>query len=61
VAAEAAGSGRGLALYSARRDKSWSLTECISFEVMAGFGLVEALTGDHHFEQAGYRASLKPS
>jgi len=61
VAADAAWYGRGLALYSARRDKSWSLTDCISFEVMAEFGLVEALTGDHHFEQAGYRTLLKPS
>ena len=50
---------RGLALYGARPDKAWSLTDCISFEVMREFGLAEALTGDHHFEQAGFRAAFK--
>src|SRR4051812_21860028 len=43
---------RGLDLYRARPDKGWSLTDCISFVVMADLGLTEALTGDHHFEQA---------
>jgi predicted nucleic acid-binding protein len=50
---------RGLELYSNRDDKSWSLTDCISFVVMEQHGLTEALTADHHFEQAGYRALLK--
>ena len=50
---------RGLDLYSRRPDKSWSLTDCISFVVMTDRGLTEALTGDHHFEQAGYRALLR--
>ena len=49
---------RGLALFGARPDKSWSLTDCISFVVMAERGITEALTGDHHFEQAGYRALI---
>ena len=49
---------RGLALYAARPDKEWSLTDCISFVVMADEGLTEALTGDHHFEQAGFTALL---
>jgi uncharacterized protein len=61
VAADAAWYERGLALYAARPDKSWSLTDCISFEVMTELGLTEALTADHHFEQAGFRALLKPS
>ena len=52
---------RGLDLYSRRIDKSWSLTDCISFVVMADRGLTEALTGDHHFEQAGFRALLRTS
>jgi predicted nucleic acid-binding protein len=49
----------GLALYRSRPDKGWSLTDCISFLVMEREGLTEALTGDHHFEQAGFTALLK--
>ena len=49
---------RGLDLYERRPDKAWSLTDCISFVVMSDRGLTEALTGDHHFEQAGFRAAL---
>ena len=50
---------RGLALYRDRTDKGWSLTDCISFVVMTDEELTEALTGDHHFEQAGFRALLR--
>jgi predicted nucleic acid-binding protein len=49
----------GLQLYSQRPDKEWSLTDCISFVVMTKEGITEALTGDHHFEQAGFVALLK--
>lgn len=49
---------RGISLYNARKDKAWSLTDCISFVVMADEGLVDALTGDRHFEQAGFKALL---
>lgn len=49
----------GLALYGARLDKDWSLTDCISFVVMQREGITEALTGDHHFEQTGFVALLK--
>ena len=49
----------GLELYRERPDKGWSLTDCISFIVMQREGLTEALTGDHHFEQAGFTALLK--
>jgi uncharacterized protein len=49
----------GVELYAARLDKEWSLTDCISFAVMKDRGITEALTGDHHFEQAGFRAVLK--
>jgi predicted nucleic acid-binding protein len=44
----------GVDLYQKREDKEWSLTDCISFVVMAREGIAEALTGDHHFEQAGF-------
>ena len=50
---------RGFALYKSRRDKEWSLTDCISFIVMADEGLTDALTGDHHFEQAGFTKLLR--
>ena len=43
----------GLDLYGKRPDKAWSLTDCISFAVMQAHGIRKALTGDHHFEQAG--------
>ena len=49
---------RGLDLFANRPDKNWSLTDCISFVVMQDEGLTEALTGDSHFEQAGFKALL---
>jgi len=52
---------RGLALFGKRSDKSWSLTDCISFEVMKSRGIVEALTADHHFAQAGFRPLMTPT
>lgn len=50
---------KGIALYDARPDKQWSLTDCISFVVMGDRGIREALTGDHHYEQAGFTPLLK--
>lgn len=44
---------RGIALFSERPDKSWSLTDCMSFVVMQEHGIDEALTADRHFQQAG--------
>ena len=49
----------GLTLYAERPDKNWSLTDCISMSVMQEHGLTEALTTDHHFEQAGFQILLK--
>ena len=49
----------GIALYAQRPDKEWSLTDCISFVVMQRERLTDALTGDHHFIQAGITALLK--
>ena len=49
----------GLDLFEHRPDKEWSLTDCISFVVMQQEGITEALTGDKHFEQAGFIALLK--
>ncbi len=50
---------RGVQLYDDRPDKDWSLTDCISFVVMSDEGIREALTGDQHFEQAGFTALLR--
>jgi predicted nucleic acid-binding protein len=44
----------GVELFARRHDKEWSLTDCISFIVMQQNGLIEALTADKHFEQAGF-------
>ncbi len=46
----------GLALYRRRLDKDWSLTDCISFAIMEDERITDALTGDKHFTQAGFRA-----
>lgn len=48
-------------LYLARADKSWSLTNCTSFIIMQEFGIADAITGDHHFAQAGFNVSLSHS
>jgi predicted nucleic acid-binding protein len=49
----------GFDLFAGRADKAWSLTDCISFAAMTQRGLFEALTADHHFEQAGFRPVFK--
>ena len=49
----------GVELFRNRPDKEWSLTDCISFVIMKREAIQEALTADHHFEQAGFRAILK--
>ncbi len=49
---------RAVRLYTARPDKEWGLTDCISFVVMQDRGIREALAADQHFVQAGFRALL---
>jgi predicted nucleic acid-binding protein len=49
---------RALQLYHSRLDKSWGLTDCISFVVMQEQGLKDAMPADQHFLQAGFRALL---
>lgn len=46
-------------LWQSRPDKEWSLVDCAGFVVMQQRGLTEALTTDHHFEQAGFVRLLK--
>ena len=51
---------RGFELFSRCADKDWSLTDCTSFVVvMREEGLTDALTTDHHFEQAGFKWLLR--
>ncbi len=50
---------RGIQLFKKRPDKDWQLTDCLSFVVMEDEGIRDALTGDHHFGQAGFNALLK--
>ena len=45
-------------LYADRADKSWSVTDCLSFVVIEQRQLTRALTTDHHFQQAGLQAVL---
>ena len=49
---------RAIALYSARMDKEWGLTDCISFVVMQERRLTNALAADQHFVQAGFQSPL---
>ncbi len=48
----------GLALFEARLDKGYSLTDCISMHAMRGRGLTNVLTHDHYFVQEGFVALL---
>ncbi len=43
-----------LALYEARLDKDYSLTDCRSMLALRALGLTEVLTNDHHFTQEGF-------
>jgi predicted nucleic acid-binding protein len=46
-------------LYEQLKDKSWSLTDCASFQIMKEHGIRAALTHDVHFAQAGFEALLR--
>jgi predicted nucleic acid-binding protein len=48
----------GLALYEARPDKGYSLTDCISMLVMHREGITKILTHDNHFTQEGFTKLL---
>ena len=48
-----------LTLLDHRADKAWSLCDAVSFIVMRQRRIAEALTTDHHFEQAGFVRLLK--
>jgi uncharacterized protein len=50
---------RALERYATYLDKDWSLTDCISFEVMKEYGIDKAYSSDHHFGQAGFQYMLR--
>ncbi len=49
----------GLDLYQRRRDKNYSLTDCIAMHTMRKASVTEVLTSDRHFEQEGFRVLLR--
>jgi predicted nucleic acid-binding protein len=48
----------GLALYKARPDKGYSLTDCISMHAMRERRISDILTHDDHFRQEGFTVLL---
>lgn len=49
----------GLEIFRRHSDKAWQMTDCISMAAMRRRHLREVLTGDAHFEQAGFTALLR--
>ena len=50
---------RAQAYLERRLDKRYSLCDAISFLLMQEYGIAQALTTDHHFEQAGLQRLLR--
>jgi predicted nucleic acid-binding protein len=48
----------GFALYQARPDKAYSLTDCISMAAMRQEGITDILAHDNHFTQEGFTILL---
>jgi predicted nucleic acid-binding protein len=51
--------GDAMKRYEAVNDKGWGITDCASFDIMHAKGIGDALTYDHHFQQAGFGALLR--
>lgn len=49
---------KGIDRYDNRRDKQYSLTDCISMNVMESEKIDDVLTNDHHFVQEGFRVLI---
>ena len=47
------------ARYAGHADKNWSLTDCLSMEVMTAGRIQEIATHDAGFDQAGYRVLMR--
>lgn len=50
---------KGLDLYQQRRDKNYSLTDCIAMNAMRRASVTEVLTSDRHFAQEGFRVLMR--
>lgn len=48
-----------LTLYQSRLDKAWGMVDCVSFVVMQDHQLIQALTANLHFQQAGFQPLLR--
>ncbi len=48
----------GLSLYEQRKDKGYSLVDCISMTTMRRHAILHVLTNDHHFMQEGFSLAL---
>lgn len=46
-------------LYQTRHDKEWGFIDCVSFVVMQEKGILQALTFDKHFAQAGFQPLMR--
>jgi predicted nucleic-acid-binding protein len=44
--------------YRKRKDKQWSGVDCFSMLVMESKGIIDVLTTDNHFKQAGFNALM---
>lgn len=60
IVPQSSGSFAGLELYENRPDKGYSLTDCVSMQVMRERGITEVLSRDHHFEQEGFTLLIQP-
>jgi len=45
---------RGIEFFEQRKDKEYSLTDCISMPVMRDWDITEVLTDERHFRQEGF-------
>jgi uncharacterized protein len=50
---------QAFSLYTQRKDKQWSHTDCVSFNIMGENSITEALAYDKHFEQAGFQSLMR--
>ncbi len=46
-------------LYQTWHDKEWGFIDCVSFVVMKEKGILQALTFDKHFTQAGFQPLMR--